>query len=118
MRVDVPRARLRALVTGEAVTLPQAPDLEIGATIALVDGGDETGLKPAYGRWGHTPVDGEWTATVVALLDADALDPASFASRHVLDHHPLGTVAVLRVSGSAGPVLSDTAFEARARSAS
>ena len=63
-------------------------------------------------------MDGEWPAVVVRLIDAGTLDPGAFAARHVLAGHPGGRVAILRVSDAGGPVLSDVAFDARARSAS
>ena len=119
MRVEVPSAALRALVTGEVVTLPHAPGIETGTTVTIVDAGGDAGpLKPAYRRWARMPVAGTWTATVTRLMDTESLDAGSFASRHVLGEHPTGMVAILRVSGDDGPVLSDTAFEARVRSVS
>lgn len=117
--VQVPRARFRALVTGEVVTLPDASGLDVGTDVELHDGGHDQGpLKRAYRRWADRPVTGAWTAHVEAIVDADSLDPRAFAARHVLARHPQGPIAMLRVSGPDGVVLSDVAFAARLRSAS
>lgn len=115
----MPRALLRALVTGEVVTLPDALGVEAGEELELEDGGADPGpLKPAYRRWAEGRVAGAWTARVERVVDAGSVDPPAFAARHLLSGHPDGPIALLRVSGPDGPVLSDTAFDARIRSAS
>jgi hypothetical protein len=111
--VRVPSARLRALVNGEAVTLLDAEGLVRGSTVVLVDGGrDHRSLAAAYRRWDTWPVSGRWTATVTRLVTPGP----GFGSRHVLEYDPGGPVAIVRVAGDDGPVLSDRAFAARDRS--
>lgn len=113
----VTSALLHGLASGEVVILPDAAGLSRDDAIVLVDDGpDRIRIAPPYDRWSEEPVEGTWSATVVAVEQATAFEAHAFASRHLVARHPGGSVAVLRVSTEAGPVLSDVAFSARLRS--
>ena len=117
--VEIATPDLLSLVTGEAVVaFAERGAVDEGDEVELRPGGPRPPeeLKPAYRHWADRRVEGEWTAVVEAVHPAALLDPDSGAARHVLAATPDGDLLVLRVYGSDGPVLSDTAFEARRRS--
>ncbi|HEX9856633.1 MAG TPA: hypothetical protein VGC47_15080 [Acidimicrobiia bacterium] len=116
----IPTPDLRALIGGETViafvprhTVDEGDELELDA------GGPRQPeeVKAAYVRWNaDPPPPGPWTGIVVALVPSAVLDAEAGSPRHVLDHVPDGDIAVLRVYGPDGPVLSDEAFAARRKS--
>jgi hypothetical protein len=116
----VPAPDLRALVAGETVVIfVPRNTVDVGDEIELARGADRPvdDVKAAYGRWADAEMPpGPWTGIVVSLDPAALLDPATGASRHVLTSIPDGDLAVVRVYGPDGPVLSDETFEARRRS--
>ncbi len=120
--LPLPLPDLLALCAGEQVLafIPRAAVGE-GDEVALATGGERAAseLKPAYRGWvGRAAPEGEWTAVVVAVHPAAALDAEAGAARHVLAAAPeAGDLAVLRVyRPDREPVLSDVAFAARVRS--
>lgn len=120
MTTSVPDAELRALASGESIVAFGASGATApGDRIDLVSApGDDPGsLAPAYRRWASDPPPGAWTAEVVEVHPVVRFDPEALAARHIRADTPAtGDVLLLRVSGAAGPVLSDTAFAARLRS--
>ncbi len=111
---------LRGLAAGETVVaFVPAGAAEVGATLTLTGAGplDPADLKPAYRRWATEPApSGPWTALVVAVYPVTPLLRDRAAGRHLRATMPDGDALVLRVAGTAGPVLSDAAFTARVRS--
>ena len=93
------------------------PQGEIGDEVGLEAGGamPPGTLREAYRRWADGPApQGTWTAVVESVEPATALDAEAGRSRHLRTAAPRsGDLAVLRVYGSDGPVLSDGAFSAR-----
>ncbi|MDQ3782550.1 MAG: hypothetical protein M3349_06385 [Actinomycetota bacterium] len=118
--LTLPDAEVRALATGEIV-------IAFVARMTVAEGDELTlepagpmpadDLKPAYRRWAAVPApDGPWTAVVLAIHSAALLDPDAGTSRHIRTEPGTDDLAILRVYGPDGPVLSDTAFGARVRS--
>lgn len=113
-------AEVRALATGEMViafvprmTVADGDEVALGATGTM----PADDLKPAYRRWSTEPApDGPWSVVVVAIHSAALLDPDAGSSRHIRTEPGTEDLAILRVYGPDGPVLSDTAFAARLRS--
>ncbi|CAN5400023.1 hypothetical protein BH24ACT7_BH24ACT7_26110 [soil metagenome] len=118
--LTLPDAEVRALAAGELV-VAFVPRMTVGEGDELILNPSgpmpEGELKPAYRRWADQPApDGAWTAVVVAVDPATLLDPEAGAARHILTAPGAGDLAILRVYGPDGPVLSDEAFAARQRS--
>ena len=120
MNLAVPDAELRALAGGEVIVAFTSPGAAApGDHVALTPTAteDPMGLLPAYRRWAGSPPPGEWSAEVVAVYGLARFDEGRLAARHIRSQVPPGgDILVLRVFGSRGPVLSDTAFAARLRS--
>ncbi len=120
--LELPVPDLLALCAGEQVigfvrrgAADEGEEVELAAGSARAP--DE--LKPAYRSWAERAAPGgDWTALVVSVHPAVALEPAAGAARHILAEAPdEGDLLVLRVHRPDGePVLSDTAFAARVRS--
>ncbi|HEY5888039.1 MAG TPA: hypothetical protein VIT24_09960 [Acidimicrobiales bacterium] len=113
----LPDAELRALASGEVV-IAFVPRMTVGEgdELILLPGGPMAAedLKPAYRRWASHPApEGTWTAVVVAVDPAALLDVEAGAARHIRAEPGTGDLAILRVFGPEGPVLSDEAFAAR-----
>ncbi len=97
-----------AFVTRGVVTKGDEATLEASGTRQA------NALKRAYRRWANLlSPEGSWTAVVEAVHPTGLLDPVAGSARHVLAAIPEGDLAILRVYGVAGPVLSDVAFAAR-----
>ena len=118
LRLPVPD--LLAVTTGESIVVFTARnEAEQGDEVQLAAGGarDPADLQDAYRHWaGRDAPPGPWTAVVEEVHPSAALDPVGGAARHVLAAVPDGDLVVVRVYGPDGPVLSDTAYEARRRS--
>lgn len=114
--LTVSNAELRSLATGETIVafVPRGTLTE-GDEVELHAGGPAPGrgLKPAYVRWRTATLAERFNAIVLAVTPAAMLDPVAGAARHILSEPGEGDLVVLRVFGSDGPVLSDTAFAAR-----
>ncbi len=118
--LSLPDAEVRALATGEVI-VAFVPRMAVGEGDEVDLGGSGAmpaeDLKPAYRRWAGLPApEGPWTAVVVAVDPAALLDPEAGAGRHIRNAPGTGDLAILRVYGPEGPVLSDEAFAARRRS--
>jgi hypothetical protein len=105
------------LASGEVV-IAFVPRMTVGEgdELTLLPSGPMTAedLKPAYRRWASHPApEGTWTAVVVAVDPAALLDVEAGAARHIRAEPGTGDLAILRVFGLDGPVLSDEAFAAR-----
>ncbi len=119
--LHLPAPDLMALVTGEIVAAftGRAAAGEGDEVELLAEGTRPAGeLKPAYVHWVDAAPGEGWTAVVHAVHPASGLDAAAGEARHILAAAPAsGDLLVLRVYAADGePVLSDTAFAARARS--
>lgn len=118
--LTLPDAEVRALATGEIViafvprmTVAEGDEVALDAAGAM----PADDLKPAYRRWAMAPApDGPWTAVVFAIHSAALLDPSAGSSRHIRTEPGTDDLAILRIYGPDGPVLSDTAFAARVSS--
>ena len=117
--LSISNAELQGLVTGETVvafvsrgSLTEGDEVELAGTGAV----DAETLKPAYRRWADTAAPEGYSAVVVSIDPAAVLDPVAGSARHLLMTHGEGDLALLRVFGEEGPVLSDDAFAARKRS--
>jgi hypothetical protein len=118
--LSLPDAEVRALASGEVVvafvarmTVGEGDELTLEPTGEMA----ADALKPAYRRWASLPSpDGTWTAVVVSVDPAGLLDAEAGGARHIRVEPGTGDLAILRVYGPDGPVLSDEAFAARVRS--
>ncbi len=118
--LTLPDAELRALAIGETITaFVGRGELDEGDEVELRGAGSipEQRLAPAYRRWATagSPA-GRWVAVVDGIEPAAVLDPVAGAARHIRTEPGDGDLALLRVYGDDGPVLSDAAYAARRRS--
>lgn len=118
--MKLPFPDLRAVTSGESVVVFVPPgSCGAGDAVELVGGGPrpESEVAAAYHRWSDRPVPGPWTATIVEVHPSAAFDETRLRARHVLTRMPVPCdVALVRVGGEDGAVLSDEAFAARLRS--
>ncbi len=120
--LTLPIPDLLALCSGEQLlAFVSRGAADEGDEVHLAAGGRRSAdeMKPAYREWaGRAAPDGRWTALVLAVRPASALEREAGAARHILAAAPEeGDLLVLRVHRPDGePVLSNTAFAARVRS--
>lgn len=118
--MNLPFPDLWAVASGESVVVFVPPgSCRAGDVVELAGGSPrtESDLTVAYRRWSDRPVPGRWTATIVEVHPSAAFDEGRLQARHVLARMPVPCdVAVVRVDGDDGAVLSEEAFAARLRS--
>lgn len=115
--LTVPDPDLRALATGTAiVAFTDRHAVGLYDELELIPAGPRpvSELSPEGAALnGLGPPEEQLTGLVVGLQPAASLAGPDGSGHHVLAQVPTGDVAILRVFGPAGPVLSDQDFEAR-----